>query len=76
MSGVLYGLFGYAWMKSRFEPQLGVTLTPGTVVFLLGWFVLCLTPAIPNIANAAHAAGLVLGILVGAAPAAWRSLRG
>jgi GlpG protein len=75
LSGVLYGLFGYAWMKARFEPQLGLTLAPGTVALLMGWFVLCLTPAIPGVANAAHAAGLLVGILVGVAPSAWKALR-
>src|SRR5262249_52050570 len=75
LSGVLYGLFGYAWMKTRFEPQLGIVLPPQTVVLLLGWFVLCLAGVIPNIGNAAHAAGLVVGILVGVAPYAWRALR-
>ena len=28
MSGVLYGLFGYLWMKSRYEPALGLSLNP------------------------------------------------
>ena len=28
MSGVLYGLFGYLWMKARYEPALGVELNP------------------------------------------------
>jgi GlpG protein len=75
MSGVLYGLFGYAWMKSRLEPQLGLFLHPNTVVLMLLWFFLCMTGGVGPIANAAHAVGMIVGIIVGAAPAVWRRLR-
>jgi GlpG protein len=74
MSGVLYGLFGYIWMKSRFEPDLGLMMHPQTVAFLLAWFFLCMTGLVGPIANVAHAAGLVGGILIGYAPTLWRSL--
>jgi GlpG protein len=70
MSGVLYGLFGYAWMKSRFAPELGLFVHPNTVVFLIAWFFLCMTPAVGlgHVANVAHGIGLVLGIAIGAVP--------
>jgi GlpG protein len=76
MSGVLYGLFGYAWMKSRFEPSLGLDVSPLLAASLLVWFFLCLTGVfrIP-VANVAHAVGLVLGLAIGYAPTLWRSLR-
>jgi GlpG protein len=77
MSGVLYGLFGYAWMKSRFEPWLGLWVSPNTVFILVGWLILCMTRASPvaNVANTAHVAGLLVGLAVGYAPTLWRSLR-
>jgi GlpG protein len=76
MSGVLYGLFGYAWMKARYEPQLGLTMAPSTVFIMIAWFILCLTGLVGAIANWAHAAGLAVGLLIGIAPHLWRSLRG
>jgi GlpG protein len=75
MSGVDYGLFGYAWMKSRFEPQSGMYIHPNTVFMLLVWFVICFVPSM-RIANGAHAAGLALGVTIGYAPVAWRKLLG
>ena len=79
MSGVLYGLFGYAWMKTRFAPELGVTLSPQTVTTLLVWFVLCLSPflqaVIGPVANVAHAVGLLVGVAAGVAPHLPRLLR-
>jgi GlpG protein len=75
MSGVLYGLFGYVWMKSRFAPDLGMTLGSRTVVAMLIWLVICTTGAFGPIANGAHAAGLIFGIVVGAAPHTGRLFR-
>lgn len=65
MSGVVYGLLGYVWMKSKFDPSSGLFLHPHTVAMMLIWFVLCLIGVIPNIANGAHAVGLALGVLWG-----------
>jgi GlpG protein len=75
MSGVLYGLFGYAWMKSRFEPQLGLDVSPQMAAVLLIWFFLCLTGALGPIANVAHAVGLLLGLVIGYTPHLLRQLR-
>jgi GlpG protein len=76
LSGVAYGLFGYVWMKARYEPQLEMRLAPGTVIIMMVWFFACLTGLLGPIANGAHAAGLALGLLVGAGPHVWESLRG
>jgi rhomboid protease GlpG len=72
MSGVLYGLFGYAWMKSRYDPTADIYIDANTVVMLMVWFVLCLVGLIGNIANWAHAGGLAVGVIIGISPYAWR----
>ena len=58
MSGVVYGLFGYVWMKSRYDPGAGMYLHRYTVVVMLVWFVACYTNLLGSIANTAHAVGL------------------
>ena len=65
MSGVVFGLLGYVWMKSKFDPGSGLFLHPHTVAMMLIWFFICMTPLVPNIANGAHAVGLALGVLWG-----------
>jgi GlpG protein len=65
MSGVVYGLLGYIWMRGRFDPGSGLYLHPSTVTMMIIWFFACFTPLIPNIANATHAAGLAIGIAGG-----------
>jgi GlpG protein len=76
LSGVLYGLFGYMWVRGRLDPNSGLALPTDTVVILLGWFVLCLFGVMDTetskVANVAHAAGLLAGAAVGAAPLLWR----
>lgn len=68
MSGVVYGLFGYVWMKSRYDPGSGLVLHPNTVNYMLIWLVLCMVGVIPHVANAAHVVGLAAGMLIGVAP--------
>jgi GlpG protein len=68
MSGVVYGLFGYLWMKTKYAPHEGMQLHPHTIFVAVAWFVLCFTPIIPNIANTAHAVGLLIGVIVALAP--------
>jgi GlpG protein len=72
MSGVLYGLFGYIWMRGRWDPGSGLYLHQQTVVGMMIWFVLCAVNIIPHVANAAHAGGLIAGIIWGLAPLIWR----
>jgi GlpG protein len=67
MSGVVYALFGYVWMKGRFEPEQGMILHPSSVQIMLFWLVICMTGALGNIANAAHVVGLATGVACGLA---------
>lgn len=64
MSGVVYGLLGYVWIRGKFDPGSGLFLQPATVVMMLVWFGLGLV-GFMNMANFAHAAGLGLGIAWG-----------
>ena len=75
MSGVLYGLFGFIWMRGRFDPTSGLRLNQVDVVMMVGWFFLCLFHFIPHAANGAHGVGLVMGMIWGAVPPLAKKLR-
>lgn len=75
MSGVLYGLFGYIWMRGRWDPSSGLFLPQQVVVSMMIWFVLCAVNIIPNVANGAHAGGLMAGIVWGMLPLIWARRR-
>lgn len=65
LSGVVYALFGYLWMKGQYEPEQGMILQPNTITIMLLWLVLCMTGMVGPIANAAHVMGLLVGITFG-----------
>lgn len=76
MSGVVFGLFGYVWMKSRYEPESGFYIPPNTVFLMIAFFFICFTGAMGSIANAAHGVGLAVGMVLGYGPILWRKMRG
>lgn len=76
MSGVVFGLFGFVWMKSEFDPAAGFKITRSSIAMMLGWMILCFTGWIGPIANAAHFVGLVVGILMGYGPVIARRMLG
>jgi GlpG protein len=65
MSGVVYGLIGYIWMRGKFDPGCGLFLHKQTVITSLIWFFACLFGWLGHIANGAHAGGLVIGMAWG-----------
>lgn len=65
MSGVIYGLAGFAWMRGRKDRTSGVHLEHTSWVILLIWLGLCFTGWLGRIANTAHFAGLVVGLVWG-----------
>jgi len=65
ISGVAFGLMGYIWMKSRFDPNSGLFMPRQSVAMMLIWFGLCIVGVIGHIANTAHTVGLLLGMAIG-----------
>jgi GlpG protein len=72
MSGVVYGTFGFVWMKVRFDPKSKLELQDQTVVIMIVWLFLCMAAAVPplkdyltalnNVGNTAHFVGLAAGM--------------
>jgi GlpG protein len=71
LSGVVYGLLGFAWVAGRLNPRWR-ELAPATpiMLFMVGWLVVCLVGAFEvlgfSVANGAHVGGLLTGAAVGA----------
>ncbi len=74
MSGVVFGLIGYLWMKGKFQPHLGLGLMPNQVVYYVLWMLLCIGGAFGSIANTAHVVGMAVGMLIGARQTIWKKL--
>jgi GlpG protein len=83
MSGVGYGLFGYLFIKTTYFPSLGYYLSPFNTFLLFGLFFAFILAEVPatapimpkmfaNVANAAHAGGLLLGMAIAYAPLLWK----
>jgi GlpG protein len=72
-SGVVYAMFGYIVAARSLQPLYQEVVTKKTIIWLLGWLVLCIIMTFAgawNIANAAHIAGFLFGYFVGNAFAA------
>ncbi len=65
MSGVVYGLFGYVFIKSKLDPGDGFGIDQVNEIIMFGFFVACWLGWLGNIANWAHSGGLVVGLLWG-----------
>jgi len=65
MSGVIYGLFGYVWIRGKLDPSSGLFIDRRNVILMLVWLVLCTTGLVGRIANVAHASGLAMGAAYG-----------
>ncbi|MCK5828481.1 rhomboid family intramembrane serine protease [Candidatus Bipolaricaulota bacterium] len=67
-SGVVYAMFGYGIAVRRIQPTYSKILNSKTIIWLLGWLILCILlsyAGILNIANAAHFGGLAFGYCFG-----------
>ena len=65
MSGVVYALFGYIWMKGLYEPEQGMIVHPNNVKIMLALAGALHDRRAGPIANAAHFVGLVVGVAFG-----------
>ena len=64
MSGVVYGLLGYIWIRGKFDPGSGLLLHRSTVTMALIWLALGLSGVL-GVANGAHVGGLLIGMAWG-----------
>ena len=63
LSGVVYALMGYVWLRGERDPQSGVYLQRGLILFSLVWLIAGWFDVFGmSIANGAHVAGLVTGL--------------
>ena len=70
MSGVIYALLGYIWIRHLLAPDPLLALPKELIGFMLFWLLFCMTGVLDfllgvGIANAAHFSGLVVGMLLG-----------
>jgi GlpG protein len=65
MSGVVFGLIGYVWMRGKYDRASGLVLDRTYLTISLVWLVACYTGWLGPVANTAHVAGLALGALWG-----------
>ncbi len=71
MSGVVFGLLGYVWIRGRLDPGCGLRLHPSTAAMMLIWLLLGFTGLLGGMANYVHGAGAVIGVAWGFFAARW-----
>lgn len=65
LSGVVYALMGYVWWCGERAPQMGINMPRGLMVFSVLWLVAGHFDWFGmSVANGAHIAGLVIGLLM------------
>jgi GlpG protein len=62
MSGVVFGLLGYLWIRPKIDDNFPLMISPSLVNFFLLWLVIGFTGILGNMANTAHLTGLISGI--------------
>lgn len=75
MSGVVYGILGYIWIKQQYEPASGFQLQSFTFIILIGFMVIGFLGVIGGIANWAHLGGLIAGMAIAYIPVLFPRLR-
>jgi len=65
MSGVVYGLFVFIWVRGRLDPSFPYRMPPQLATFMLIWLGLGFTGWIGPIANWVHTGGLIVGAVWG-----------
>jgi len=75
MSGVVYGLLGYLYVKMKTQPNEGLGIEQGTFNFMMIWLVLCMTGIFGSVANVAHIAGLLSGAFIAYLPVMMKKIK-
>lgn len=63
LSGVVYALMGYVWLRGERDPSCGIQIPRGLMAFALLWLIVGWFDLFGlSIANAAHVTGLAVGL--------------
>ncbi|HGJ5857163.1 rhomboid family intramembrane serine protease GlpG [Arsenophonus nasoniae] len=66
LSGVVFSLIGYVWLTGERHPAKGISIPRGLMIFAVLWLFLGYFDIFGmKIANTAHTAGLIIGLLMG-----------
>jgi GlpG protein len=65
MSGVVYGLFGYIWIRGKIDPGSGLIMDRRNSSMMIIWLIFCFTGLVGPIANGAHLSGMLVGMAWG-----------
>ncbi|MFM4709544.1 rhomboid family intramembrane serine protease GlpG [Aeromonas caviae] len=66
LTGVVYALLGYSWLRTRLQPDCGLAMPPALMGFMLVWLVLGFLDMLGTpTANMAHLVGLLVGLAQG-----------
>ena len=71
LSGIIYALVGYLWLRGRADPSSGINMPRGLVIFFVIWLILGFTGLLTGvvgggaIANYCHLGGFAAGALYG-----------
>jgi GlpG protein len=65
MSGVVYALAGYVWIRGKYDRASGLVLPQQSITILLVWGAVCFTNMLGPVANYAHLGGLISGMAIG-----------
>jgi len=65
MSGIVYALAGYIWIRGKYDRASGLFLPQQSITILLVWGAVCFTGMVGPVANFAHLGGLVSGMAIG-----------
>ena len=84
LSGVGYGLWGMLWVLEKHDVRFAGAVDDQTSRLFVIWFFLCIALTLANVmpvANVAHGAGAILGVLLGLAASGsnavkWKSIAG
>ncbi|MEM1417250.1 MAG: rhomboid family intramembrane serine protease [Myxococcota bacterium] len=64
MSGAVYGLLGYCYVRGRYDPTARLGIPRQTMTWMIAWLVLGFA-GFMRMANGAHLGGLLMGCLLG-----------
>lgn len=62
ISGAVYGMFGYLWLRPHFTSEYPVFLVRSNLLLMMGWLVICFTPFAETVPNGSQMGGLIVGI--------------